>query len=361
MKTIKKSEYAVLCFFLMTSIFWGFTTYSLFNTSSQDSWLSIIVSFILSFAPLLIYYLLLNHNVKFNIVDLINHYFGKLGYVINIILIIFITLLASGVLWNLINFISSQYLYQTPKLVIAVLFMITSCYVANKGLSTIGRCGTVFFIINIILFLISALALIGKFRIDELLPFLENGLFPVIKGGCFNICYNIFPLFTILIIPKDNIEDNKKMIKSFMKVYLTVFLIMFFVVLLTISVLGNNLANLYQYPEYHILKTINIADFFQRVESILSSQMIFSFFMAVIFYLYYIKTAFIQTFKIKNYDHIISIVFSIIIIFLSQNIFKNTTIAETFIVSIYPIISTVFLFVIPLIILITIKIKKRLK
>ena len=342
----------------MTSMFWGVTVYSIFEIANQNSWLSILISFILSFFPILIYYLLLNHDPKLNIVELINKYLGKFGIVINMLLILFITFLASIILWNLINFISSQYLYQTPKLVISILFMITCCYVTSKGLQTIGRTGTILFIINLILFLISALALVPKFQMNELFPFLENGMIPVLKGSYLNVSYNIFPLFILLIIPKDNIESNKKMVKSFMKVYLIVFLAIFFVILLTTSVLGSNLANLYQYPEYHILKTINIANFFQRVESILSSQMIFSFMIGIIICLYYLKTAFMQNLKIKKYDNVITIIISIIIIVLSQIIFQSTTVAENFMLHTYPIISSIFLFVIPILILVIVKIRK---
>lgn len=359
-ETIKKSEYSVLCYFIMLSMFWGTTVFSLLQMVKQDSWMSILISFILNFIPILIYYLLLNHNPKNNIVENINNVFGKFGKFVNLIFIAFCLFTATLVLWNLTNFIASQYLYQTPRLAIAILFMATCFYIVYKGLVAISRCGTIFFIFNIILFILAVFSLISNFKIDGIFPLFEYGFMPIIKGTYLNISLNIFPLFFLLIIPKDNIVNNKKLAKSFMKTYLVSYVTAFLVITVTISTLGINMARLYEYPEYHILKLINIANFFQRVESVLSLQLISVFMMAISFYLYYLKTAFMQTFNIKNFKWLIMLVFSIIMVVLSRIIFRDDTLAQNFIWHTYPILSGVFLFLLPLLILIIIKIKKRL-
>lgn len=357
--TIKKSEYSCLCYFIMLSMFWGTTVFSLLQMVRQDSWISILLSAIVNFIPLFIYYLLLNHNPKNNIVANINDGFGKLGKIINLIFIAFCLFTATLVLWNLTNFIASQYLYQTPRLAIAILFMATCFYIVYKGLTAISRCGTIFFIFNIVLFLLAVFSLISDFKIGGIFPIFEYGFVPIIKGTYVNISLNIFPLFFLLIIPKDNIENNKKLIKSFIKTYLVSYITTFLVITVTISTLGINMARLYEYPEYHILKLINIANFFQRVESVLSLQLISVFMMAISFYLYYLKTAFMQTFNIKKFELIIMLGFSIIMVILSRIIFRDDTLAQNFIWHIYPILSGIILFALPIIILVVLKIKKK--
>lgn len=356
METIKKNSFCILCFFVMLTTYWGTTTYSLFHTSGVDSYISILFSFVLSFIPLLIYYLLLNHNSKLNIVGLVNKNFGKLGILINIIFSLFALFLAINALWNLTNFISSQYLYQTPKVVITILFAIASSYIVYKGFETLGNSATIFFIINISLFILTILSLFSKIELDKLLPTFEFGINPVLKGTLIHISYNVLPLFFMLIISKDNIYNNKNLTKSFLKIYLLTFVIFFIIVFFTISILGIDLSKLYLYPEYHILKTINLANFFQRVESILSVQIIFSYIIQIAFYLYYVKTSIKQNLKIKK-DYLILIFSVIILIFLSNNIFTNNTLAEYYSYHIIPYINYIVLLGIPLIILLVSKLK----
>ena len=159
----------------------------------------------------LLYYLLLNHNSKLNIVGLVNKNFGKLGILINIIFSLFALFLAINALWNLTNFISSQYLYQTPKVVITILFAIASSYIVYKGFETLGNSATIFFIINISLFILTILSLFSKIELDKLLPTFEFGLNPVLKGTLIHISYNVLPLCFMLIVSKDNIYNNKNL------------------------------------------------------------------------------------------------------------------------------------------------------
>ena len=56
----------------------------------------------------------------------------------------------------------------------------------------------------IILFLITFFTLLGKINLSEIKPLLENGFKPVLKGSYLYISNNIFPLYLLLIIPKNN-------------------------------------------------------------------------------------------------------------------------------------------------------------
>ncbi len=359
MKTIRKTEYIFLCYFIMNSMFWGITTYVLLQTSCRDSWISIILSLILGIIPLGIFYLTLNISPKDNIVSLINKQFGKFGIFINLLLILFVILLGTMILWNLATFINSQYLFKTPNLAIAILFMAVIVYMVSKDLSVIGRCSNILFFITTFLLIITTLTLISKIDLNELKPILEYGFNPVLKGSYLYISNNIFPLFLMLIIPKDNIVDNENLKKDLLKIYVFVIVVSFIVIFCCTTIFGPKMATLYQYPEYHVLKTINIANFFQRIESILSIQLIFSLIMGLVLNLFYLKTSFKQNFNIKKYDNLITIIFAIIIIILTHKLYGSNIIFENFVLYIYPFISIILL-VIPLILLIKNKIHSNL-
>lgn len=354
---VTNSEYACLSSFLIRSLFFGPAIYSILHFALQDGWISIIVSFILSFIPLIIYYKLLNCNPNDNIVSL-NNKLGLIGKIINTILTAFVIFHASLILWNLTNFIYSQFLFQTPLIVIAIIISFGIFYISIKNLTTIARTGTAFFIISTILYFIAALSLIGKCDLNGLKPIFNSGITPILKGSFSSLGLNIFPLFIILIIPKNNIKNNDKIISSFFKVYIFRYLCMLSVLVICVAILGIELTNLYQYPEYHILKTINIANFFQRVESVLSVQWIFDAVMSIALCLYYVKESITKTFNLKNKFNLINIICIISILIIANYIFTSNTVAETFYKNIYSFLTSIFFLIIPLIILIIIKVKK---
>ena len=355
---ITSLEYSYLTSFLIRSLFFGPAIYSILHFALQDGWISIIISFILSFIPLIIYYKLLNHNPHDNIVS-INNKLGTLGKLINILLILFVLFHAGLILWNLTNFIYSQFLFQTPLLVISIVLAISIFYVSIQNLATIARTGTVFFIISTILFFIAAFSLAGECDLNSLKPVLNSGLSPILKGSFASLGLNIFPIFIILIIPKNDIKNNNKLLSSFFKVYIFRFICMLAVLIICISILGIELTNLYQYPEYHILKTINIANFFQRVESILSIQWIFEAVMAIALCLYYVKESITKTFNFKNKFNLINIVSLISVLLIAKYVFTNNTIAESFYKNIYPFLTLIFFLIIPFLVLIVTKFKKN--
>lgn len=226
-ETVKKTEYSIFSAFLMRCLFTGPVVYSVLHIARQDGWISMLLSLALSFIPLFIYYLLLNHDSKLNIVGLSHKYLGILGKIITLLLALFVFFQASMVLWNMINFISSQYLYQTPLVVISILFMVAILYLSSRGLSAMGRSGIVMFIISIMLFFLSFFSLFTKISIKEVFPIFEFGAIPIIHASGVSLSYNVLPLFVLLIIPKDNIEDNKKIGRSFLKIYLFIFITLF--------------------------------------------------------------------------------------------------------------------------------------
>lgn len=361
METIKKNEFSILTYFLTRCFYTGIAIHNIIFLAKQDSWISIIIAFIIGFIPMILFNALLNIEPSLSIIQLTKKYCGKvIGTIINIIFIASILFHASIVLWNLSNFINSQFLFKTPVLVISILFMIPIIYTVSKGLKTIGRTSVVLFLMSIVIYLISFLSLVGKVKLDNLFPMFEFGINPILDGALIEISYCVLAIYPLLIIPKDNINENGKLSKSLFKFYIFNIISMFTVMLFIITIFGYPLANLYQYSEFHILKTINIANFFQRVESILSFQFLFDLAIGLMVFVYFTKNAIEQTFNVnKKFDKIILLIICIAIVYLSTIIFKNNTIAYDFLGKTYKYVRVIVLFLIPLIIYIIARIRKK--
>jgi spore germination protein KB len=211
MQKINLSNYNTLLFFLLRASFVGGVSANLLITAQRDSLLSTIIASILGIIPLIIFYFLIKSYPRKNIIEIINEVFGKtFGTLINLILSLFIIFNASLIFRNLINFISSQFLYQTPDLIIGLVFIIAIIYSLYHGITTISRSSTILFYLFSILFLISLIGLFNQANLTNFLPMLEYGINPVLKGTYNYISLNILPIYILTIIPYNEIENHRQ-------------------------------------------------------------------------------------------------------------------------------------------------------
>lgn len=360
-KKLHLFEYNSISYFLIRCAFVGICLNNLLVISKQDSWISVILSFILGFIPLTIFYLIIDNNSKENIIDFNKNNCGKvLGNIINGTTLVFVFIFTSLLLWNLINFISSQYLYKTPNLVISITFAIAIYYIVSKSINVIGRTSIILFYISIFLFIFSGLGLVFSLDISNVFPILEYGITPIMKGSLNYIAYNVLPLFLITIIPRNELNDsNKKFIKNGIITYSVATLSLFIVVFFILSIYGIEFAQILQYPSYHILKRISILGFIQRVESILSIQWILDLFVVIVMGLYFVKTSICQTFNLKEHKYI-SFILTTLLVIVTNFLFKNNTVGNKIILNVFPFFNYLFFLIIPTIVLVIAKVKKYL-
>ena len=342
---MKSSEYSIIMYFIIRAFFLGISSSSILLVANQDAWISIIISFFIGLIPLILYYFLLNHDEKLNINGLIDKYFNKyIAFIIKFLLVCTLLFHLTILIWNTGNFISSQFLYKTPLTAINMICLIPILYLASKNNRVIGRVSIVFFIINIFFYILTAILLFNKIDINNIKPIFEYGMNPILNSTINTISYNVLPIFTLLIIPKKDIKDSKKIKKIGMIFYIISFISLFFMIFYTISIFGIKLSLLYEYPEFQILKLIQIGEAIKKMEAIFSYQWFFDIVIAGSVCSYYIK-------KTVNFNKSLYIIY-ILVILLSRIIFKNNTVANDFLLNKYKYILIFSLFIIPLIILI---------
>lgn len=326
--------------FLSSSI--GLSLYTTIKYASINSYIGVLISSITSIIPLLIFIIILNYKEKLNIKEKINHLFGKyLGTIINYILVILFFIISSTIIFNLSNFIVSQYLYDTNILYIIITLSITIYFTLNKGIETISRISQIFTLIFIFLLIIAIFSIKKEIDINNLKPFLEHGLKGPIKASLINSLITTIPCFSILIIPKHNITNNNKIIKHIIIGYIISSIILFLISIISNSILGEYLIQIYQYPAYISLKKASIFNFIDRVENFFSLAWILSCFIAITTSLYYIK----ENIN-KNNKPLINIILLILLVSISYKVFKNNTIFDNYIIFYYPyiLLSTLIIF-----------------
>lgn len=354
MKTINKIscfQFGILVYFVIRSASLGMVVSSNIHIGRVDGYLSPLIGMIIGFIPLAIFLKILNYKPDLNIYEKIDHLFGKvLGKIINLILILTIFFLTIIIFWDLLNFIGSQYLFRTPSLYVAIMFGISLFYLCNKVMHITIKVANLLFYINILIFLICTFGLLHQLKLNNIFPFLENGIIPPLLSGINNVAYSILPLFILLIIPKNSIKNNKNINKIVIIFYIFTNIANFIETFFTISVFGIDIASLYEFPDFVLLRRISTTGFFQRFESILATQWIFDLFIRLSICFNFIKYGYKHFVKDKYETTFTGILISLVCIISSNYLFENNTEGETFILYTLPYILFGLLFTIPFII-----------
>lgn len=357
-------EIAALIYFIVRSSYIGIGIDCYLHYGKVDGYLSILIGSIIGIIPLLLILKISNINRDKNINQMLETLMGKtIGKIFSILLLGFTFFYATVMFYDLINFIASEYLYKTPYVLIGIMIIIPIIYVLTKGLKTICRTCLILFILSIILYLFSIIGLIPNFSFNKMLPFLENGISGPFIGAFHHIAYAILPLLTLTIIPRKDFEGDKKNDKRIILTHTISVILIFISLCNVIGVLGIDLALLYQYPDYHMLRRIQVGGFIQRTESILAIQWLLCLFVMIVFCMYYcLKTTsfLLPKWKSKN-DRILQLLFPIGMLILSRNLFQNNTSFVSFTIYSFPIYIYVFFLGIPIIIFIVYLIKKLQK
>ncbi|SDY78342.1 endospore germination permease [Thermoactinomyces sp. DSM 45892] len=160
----------------------------LIQAAGRDSWMTPIVILIVAllWAPLLLYINKKTQDQNQSLMLWLRDHIGKIPtYIISCLILLECTAIVSFALNDTIVWTSISYLPSTPNYFITVILASTSFYLALKGLRTLA-------IVNFVL--IFAIVLFGFFagisnlqvkNYSLLLPFLENGIKPVIHGSIY--------------------------------------------------------------------------------------------------------------------------------------------------------------------------------
>ncbi|MFA5603825.1 MAG: endospore germination permease [Bacilli bacterium] len=318
---ISAFQFTVLGVLISASLFEGVASVFALESSMQNSWLTLIIASFIGFIPIGLIIYIINYEPDKNIIEKINHLFGPLlGNIINFILTICVFVILITTLWSLVNFSEVKYLTETPPIFIGVVFMITAIYAVIKGIETIARSGEVLMYLYILFQVLIVLALVANIDIDNLFPIMEKGFSPILQSSVKFLTYIIPPFMLITIIPKSDVEENKKLTKYLINGYIISMFIMLLSFLVIITVVGPHLADLYRFPSYYVIKKIHLTGFLENLENILSILWVITMYLCVCMSLHYTSTYVNKLFKVKNdWKRVIGIVIIAIIAIYFQN------------------------------------------
>lgn len=294
-------ELNVIIYFLVRSSCVGIMVASAIYLAHNNAYLSFLIAPIVGLLPLYIYYKILKKDIK-------------LGWISKIISSLVILALLCILFWNLTTFISTEYLYDTPKLFIGFCFMLPLFYINCRNKQIIGRVGMLLFYVSIALFLLMIVCLLFQVKLDNFLPFMKIRYDKFGMSILSTITYIITPLLLIIDLPVD--KENLKF-KRILPGYILGCLTIFFCVFMVIGIYGYRLSMILDFPCFQILKRISIG-FFERIEHILFFQWMFDIFICESLGISFIKENFKNS---KWFNFIICALIYVV----SANLFLDNT------------------------------------
>lgn len=323
MKKISAFEYSSMIWFIIRGGYIGLTLGNLILICRQDAWISALLSIIIGLIPLFIFMYLHNYNKNQTLPELNQTIFKRLGKPLNILLIIGAFTFSTIVFLDLVHFVYSQFLFKTNTYFIAICFIIPLIYALFKGINAISKTSLIMFYLVVFTVIFIITGLFNGLDLEKLKPYLEASPKNIIHGILIMLTYNIIPLIFLLSIPKNKIENyNTKITIGF---YVASLLSLANAAFLTIGVFGASLSTLFEYPEFHLLKKLQMGDFISRLESILSLEWIVALFILLALGMYFMTSTIKKTFKTKEKtDKIIIIIACLSLIFLDQILFQNS-------------------------------------
>lgn len=334
-------------FMLLSGFLFGSTVIiSPVQEAANDGWLAILLGGAGGFLLMWLYVKIALLNPSKTLVEILKERMGKVvGNILAVFYIWYFIHIASMVFRDFGEFITAMTFPETPMGVIIGIFAVLVVYVLNSGIEVLARLCEILVPIIYIAILIISLALITVRDFTAFLPFLENGITPVLKSAFSIISFPFGEAVAFLmvfpILYKE--EKLKKVVFSATIVAIATVLIVFF---RDLFVLGSGLIRRTNFVPH--LTTLILPWF--NVEPLLDINLMIGGGAKISICIYAAVKGLSQIIKIDDYRSLTGavVIFSVVLCIWS---FENVLELFAFTDKVWPFYSLPFQVIIPLLLL----------
>lgn len=258
---ITKRQFYIINFFLIKSLFIGFGFSLIYGKVATDAWISGIIGLIIGIFVVKILNKL-NESKRLTL----NNY----NMVTSIFFLVLISYIFHNTIVSVLTLVSSFFLIKTPVWFILIPILGLCLYATVKGIKTIARVAEIVFNIRFLMFIIEALGFLFLFEFDNLLPILNTSITSFTDA---TFCFVAFLTAPLLVSYNLEVQDITK--KDYIKSFLLPAIANVIIILVIAAVFGEPLINMLRFPEYAILKKVDIFKSVNNIENILLINYIF--------------------------------------------------------------------------------------
>jgi spore germination protein KB len=353
---IGNRQFTILVIFFTIGSSILITPSMLTGEARQDAWMASILGMVVGMGLVYLYQKLGTRFPESTLVHMNEIILGKwLGKMVSLLTCFFFLLLASLVLRNIGDFMTSMIMPETPIQFIHIIFITISVIAIRLGIEAIARAGEVFFPWLMFFIFIIGVTLVPLIKLKHIQPIGENGVKHVILAASHIVGTPFLELVVLLmILPFAN--HNKSIGKAFVAGVLIAGVVLLLLTMLSVLVLGADITTRQIYPTYILAKKINVGRFFERMEVIVAGIWFLTIFFKLTVCFYAATLGLSQTFRLMDYKPL-TLPLGMLIVSLSILSYPNITYFQNFALQIWPSFAFSYGFVLPVLLLITAKLR----
>jgi len=270
------------------------------KSARQDAWLSVMAA---TLAGLLITRLVVSLSLRFpgrTLFEYAQEILGQApGKIAGLLYIwLFFLYIGSGAVREFGFFLVTALMLDTPMLVFSIAVVAVAAYAVRNGLEVLCRFNQLFIPVTGLLAIVFLLSTMDM-KPARLLPVFDTGLLPIIKGAVTPTMWLGEIVTLAVIIPYLNKPGQAHRVAA-----LSVLLSGFFLtasILEALLIFGPNLTGHWIFPTFNATRVISIANFLERLESIIVAAWILGGFIKVGVFYYAIVLGSAQCLELKDY------------------------------------------------------------
>lgn len=317
--------------------------------AGHDSWLSFLLAWIGGFGLMGIYVWIARLNSEKCLIEILQKQFGKvIGNIVACTYIWYFMHLSALVLRNYGEYVTATNYTETPIIFVMIFFLLVVVYGVKNGLEVFARPTELFMPIVIFFALFLGVVLIGRFEWINALPFLENGIMPVLKTG-FGVLSFPFGETVVFLMIFPALNEKEKLLKTTFIALGIIGAVIFSIVVRDLLVLGPNMMKPGKIIFPPAVSTELISENLQ-LETLISINFLIGGGIKISVCLYAAVMGITQIFNLDDYKPFVLPVAAIVTplsIWLYDNIFEMIDW-----IKVYPVYSAPFQIIIPILLLI---------
>lgn len=300
----KQFMFALICFVQGSSLL---TTF-LAGVTMQDSWIVAILGVIVCLPLLYLYYKLMTMFPDMNLIQMLEHIFGKiLGKILGALYLWFFLTLASLNLMDMVDFSKLTIMEKTPPAFIAFMCLLVSVIAIKNGIKLVTRFSMAFVVITFLILGLSVMLVLNQIKLENFLPMFDLPLKKYIQGTHI-ITTMPFAEVVVFMMLNGNVRMNAKEAKKYIfKGFAIGAIAVLMVILRDIAVLGNTL-DMFTLPHLVFLRLVNLGAAISRMEILFAVIYIILLFFKITLLYYIVVMTVCYLFKMKSFRHMILII-----------------------------------------------------
>lgn len=355
---ISSTQLTFLLVTLVTATAWLFVPAITARAAAEDGWISVLVPATVFGVLVVVVCVSLGRRFPGRTVieysgDIVGKFGGKL---IGLAYIFFFLHINAIIIREFGDFMVTAFMSETPLLVFNGVLVLLAAYAVRCGLEVICRANQFVFPLAVLSLFGLVAMVVGEMRLSNLIPVLDKGLLPVLKGALAPSSWRGEVVLLLMFLPYLNMPQKAQ------KAGIVAVVFIGFVLALDtaamIAVFGAEMSAHLTFPTLYLARYVNIGHFIERVEAIVMILWVSGIFIKVACFYHAGTLATSQWLGLQDYRPLI-LPLGIIQLVWSITLFENIRELVKFLGEIFPFYGFVFELALPGLLLLIAVVRKK--